>query len=188
MPNHFHLVAQPTENGQLSVFMRLFQGMHALRWNVFRKRSGQGAVYQGRFKAFPVQSDRYFLTVCRYVERNPVRANLVSRPEAWAWSSFSRNSRHYRMLELDPWPMEKPTEWATIVSSADDREELDRIRKCVRKNTPYGDADWAARVARALELEKSTNERGRPTVEERGVGTLFRKGRKRAPTPFPRWC
>ena len=91
MPNHFHLVVEPTVDGQLSVFMQLLLGTHALRWNVFRKRSGQGAVYQGRFKAFPVQDDRHFLTVCRYVERNPVRAGLVSRPESWAWSSFSRN-------------------------------------------------------------------------------------------------
>jgi putative transposase len=184
MPNHFHMVVQVTEDGQLSAFMHLFSGTHALRWNSSHKRAGQGAVYQGRFKALPVQDDEHFLTVCRYVERNPVRAKLVERPEHWAWSSFSRNDRHEWMLQLDPWPVARPAEWALIVSGEDDEEELERLRKCVRKNTPFGDRDWASRVATALRLERSTNDRGRPSAEAKGAGTLFRPGRKRVPTPL----
>ena len=55
--------------------------------------SGTGAVYQGRFKAIPIQSDGHFLTVWRYVERNPLRANLVSDAADWHWSSLSRRRK-----------------------------------------------------------------------------------------------
>ena len=39
-------------------------------------------VYQGRFKSFPVQEDDHYYRLCRYVARNPLRANLVERAEA----------------------------------------------------------------------------------------------------------
>ena len=54
---------------------------HAQQWRVETRTSGRGAVYQGRFLAMPVQADGHFLRVCRYVERNPVRATLVTRAD-----------------------------------------------------------------------------------------------------------
>lgn len=50
---------------------------HTQRWHQDRRTVGEGHVYQGRFKSFPVETSEYLLTVCRYVERNPVRAGLV---------------------------------------------------------------------------------------------------------------
>lgn len=50
-------------------------------------QDGNGSVYQGRFKPFPVQTDEHFLTVARYMERNAMRAKLVGRTEDWQWSS-----------------------------------------------------------------------------------------------------
>jgi putative transposase len=47
---------------------------------------GTGPVYQGRFKALPIETNRHFITVCRYVERNAVRAGLVTRARDWPWS------------------------------------------------------------------------------------------------------
>ena len=51
--------------------------------------TGSGHLYQGRFKSFPVEDDGHFLTVCRYVERNALRAGLVDRAEDWRWASSS---------------------------------------------------------------------------------------------------
>jgi hypothetical protein len=56
--------------------------------------TGTGPLYQGRFKSFPVQQDEHLLTVCRYVERNPLRAGLVSRAEEWRWSSLSYRAQN----------------------------------------------------------------------------------------------
>jgi putative transposase len=88
MPNHWHLVLWPAKDGQLSLFMQKLTVAHTQRWHARHGTSGTGHLYQGRFKSFPVQSDEHFLTVCRYVERNPLRARLVRRAENWRWSSL----------------------------------------------------------------------------------------------------
>ena len=76
MPNHFHLLLWPRGDGDLSRFMQWLTLTHTQRWHAHRHTAGCGHLYQGRFKSFPVQSDDHFLTVCRYVERNALRAGL----------------------------------------------------------------------------------------------------------------
>ena len=90
MPNHWHLALWPRADGELSEFLRILTLTHAQRWHAHRGSAGAGHVYQGRFKSFPVQRDDHFLTLCRYVERNPLRAGLVRRAERWRWSSLWR--------------------------------------------------------------------------------------------------
>lgn len=85
MPNHFHLVLWPHEDGDLSRWMQWLLTAHVRRYH--RVLGTSGRVWQGRFKAFPVQSDGHLLAVLRYVEANPLRAGLVRRAEEWAWSS-----------------------------------------------------------------------------------------------------
>src|SRR5580658_3294321 len=88
MPNHWHLVLKPHEDRELSLFVGWLTLTHTQRWHAHRRDAGSGHVYQGRFKSFPVQADRHFLTVARYVERNPLRANLVASAADWRWSSL----------------------------------------------------------------------------------------------------
>jgi putative transposase len=57
-------------------------------WHLAHGTVGTGPLYQGRFKSFPIQEDEHFFTVCRYVERNALRANLVTSAEQWRWSSL----------------------------------------------------------------------------------------------------
>jgi hypothetical protein len=73
----------PQEHGQLSVYAQWLPVTYVRRWHAHHHTGGTGPVYQGRFKSFSVQDDEHLLTVCRYVERNPLRANLVARAEAW---------------------------------------------------------------------------------------------------------
>ena len=79
MPNHFHLLLWPHEDGDLSRWMQWLMTAHVRRYH--RHDKGSGQVWQGRFKAFPVQPDEHYLTVLRYVERNPLRANKVERSQ-----------------------------------------------------------------------------------------------------------
>jgi putative transposase len=81
MPNHFHVVLWPQADDDLALWMHWLLTSHVAR---HRKRyRTTGHVWQGRFKAFPIEEDEHLLTVLRYVERNPLRANLVSRAEDW---------------------------------------------------------------------------------------------------------
>ena len=71
MPNHWHVLLWPKEDGDLSAFCRWMTHTHSMRWHAHYHTSGTGHIYQGRFKSFPVQGDDHFYTVDRYVERNP---------------------------------------------------------------------------------------------------------------------
>jgi len=93
MPTHWHLVLAPETDGGLSAFMAWLTMTHTQRWHTHHKSVGTGHLYQGRFKSFPIQADGHFLTVCRYVERNPLRAALVRRAEDWQWGSLWRRAQ-----------------------------------------------------------------------------------------------
>ena len=125
MPNHWHLVVWPEHDGDLSKFMHLLTSTHAQRWNAQRQLSGVGAVYQGRFKAIAVQRDSHFLRVCRYVERNPVRAGIVSRAEEWRWSSLWRRCNYCDADALSPGPVRFPADWVERVNAAYWTEDAD---------------------------------------------------------------
>ena len=88
MTNRFHLLLWPHADGDLSRFMQWLLTSHVRRYH--RHYRGSGHVWQGRFKAFPIQQDEHYLSVLRYVERNPLRAELVDRAQVWPWSSLSR--------------------------------------------------------------------------------------------------
>jgi putative transposase len=85
MGNHYHLVLH-TREANLSRLMRQINGVYTQNFN--RRHSLTGHLFQGRFKAILVDSDSYLLEVCRYVDLNPVRARMVKRPDAYAWSSY----------------------------------------------------------------------------------------------------
>jgi len=158
MPNHFHLLLGPHEDGDLSRWMQWLLTSHVRRYH--RLRGTGGHVWQGRFKAFPIERDEHFLTVLRYVERNPRRAGLVRRAEDWAWSSLSlRAARSELLAKL---PVELPRNWTARVNAAETAAELAAVRESVSRGAPYGAPEWRTRIAAALGLEAALRPRGRP--------------------------
>jgi len=85
MGNHYHLVVH-TRQPNLSRLMRHLNGVYTQRFN--QRHGVVGHLFQGRFKAILVDRDAYLLTLCRYVERNPLAAGLVADPGDWTWSSY----------------------------------------------------------------------------------------------------
>jgi putative transposase len=154
MPNHFHLVLRPKEDGQLARFMRLGTLTHSMRWHRHRNNKGTGAVYQGRYRAFPVQTDRHFYTLCRYVEANALRARLVRRAEDWRWSSLAARVKNCNLLTLSEWPILQPSDWVSLVNYAESGGEFDAVRRSVVKSVPLGDDDWSKATAGPLGLSR----------------------------------
>ena len=140
MPNHWHLLLSPTRAGSLSRFMHWLTTTHARRWQIDRDADGQGAVYQGRFKAVAVCNDHRFLWVCRYVERNALRAALVDRAEDWSWSSLSESTEP--RIRLNQWPVARPPDWNAFVNTPQTEAELEAVRNAVRTSEPLGSAEW----------------------------------------------
>ena len=97
MGNHYHLVLQ-TRRANLSVLMRQVNGVYTKRFN--HRHGKAGHVFQGRFKAILVDRKAYLLEVCRYVEINPLRAQMVSDLQHWPWSSLAA---HVGQTEAPPW-------------------------------------------------------------------------------------
>jgi putative transposase len=167
MPNHYHLVVRPAGNDDLSQFMHWLSFSHAQRRQDAHNTKGQGHVYQGRFKAIAVQTDVHFLTLCRYVERNPLRAQLVRRAEDWAWSSLSQREGLRRPVRLDPWPVPLPNDWSEVINQEVEANEVAQIRDAVRRGIPYGGQDWRERTGTSLGLMGRLRPFGRPRKESK---------------------
>jgi putative transposase len=164
MPNHWHFVLWPERDGELSAFLRWLTNTHTMRWHALHDTRGTGHVYQGRFKSFPVSADEHLFTVLRYVERNPLRAGLVRRAEAWRWSSLWRRRHPDTLppLALHPWPVPEPDNWVELVNRPQTEAELEAMRRSVTRGSPFGAPAWQERTARRLGLEFTLRPRGRP--------------------------
>ena len=164
MPNHWHFVLWPEADGELTEFLRWLTNTHTMRWHAHHDTLGTGHLYQGRFKSFPVQSDEHLYCVLRYVERNPVRSNLVSGAEQWRWSSLWRRQHGDAKSKalLSQWPIDRPRNWVWRVNQPTNEEELACLRRCVQRGTPYGSERWTGNTAVRLGLEYSLRPRGRP--------------------------
>jgi len=165
MPNHWHLVIWPRQEGALSRFMNWLTLTHTQRWHRHRQSVGEGHVYQGRFKSFPVETNDYLLTVCRYVERNPIRAGLVERAEQWCWSSAWSWKHGGRGVPLSAWPVERPADWLQWVNEGETQEQVEALRRSVMKGQPYGSELWVAQMAARWNLGATLRGRGRPRKE-----------------------
>jgi putative transposase len=168
MPNHWHLVLWPVVDGSLSAFMKWLTAAHARQWRDARGSRGRGAVYQGRYKAIAVQHDRHLVRLCRYVERNAVRAKLVESAEKWPWCSASPMASAPGRPELTPWPVARPDNWAALLNAPEPTRTLCEIRTAVRAGLHYGLASWRMSTAQALRWTSGMRRPGRPVVFDPG--------------------
>jgi putative transposase len=170
MPNHWHLVVWPQKSGDLSRFTGWLTLTHTQRWHAHRHTTGSGHLYQGRFKSFPVQEDEHFLIVCRYVERNALRAGLVERAEAWRWSSLWRwccgNATQQALLAA--WPVRRSPGWVDFVNQPMTEAELKIVRRSIVRGSPYGNEQWSGKMVQRLGLQSTLRPRGRPRKAEKG--------------------
>ena len=164
MPNHWHLVLWPKADGELSRFMFWMTMTHTQRWRHARNLVGLGPLYQGRFKAFPVQDDRHLLTVLRYVERNPLRSGLVERAQDWRHASLHARAQSDSEIGklLTPWPIELPTRYLELVNAPQTAAEEEAIRTCLKRSRPLGTPAWRDRTIDRLGLQSSMRPAHRP--------------------------
>ena len=160
MPNHFHLVLWPREDGDLSRWMQWLLTTHVRRYHEHYHTSGH--VWQGRFKAFPVQEDEHLLTVLRYVERNPLRAGLTTGLLDWTWSSLAIHRQQERPAWYSSGPVPRGKDWLKHVAEPQTDIELAALRRCVQRGSPYGSERWQTRTTSQLGLESTLRPRGRP--------------------------
>ena len=128
MPNHFHALVEPLADGALSAYFQWVLGRYACDLRSFTRTTGEGHVFQSRFWSDLIDDDRHFLSVLRYIEANPVKAQLVGSAGEWRWSSLRmRGSRSDTLL--DPLPVELPAQWQELVDVEQPADDVDRIER-----------------------------------------------------------
>lgn len=144
MPNHWHLLLYPKQDGDVGTFMHWLTTTHATRYHAINKTIGGGHVYQGRYKSFLVEDDTYFLTVLKYIERNPARARLVGSPEEWKWGSAHRRVSGTKQSKelLAPPVTPLPRQYRKWINQPEPSEEIKTIRHSVNTGTAYGSDMW----------------------------------------------
>ena len=148
MPNHWHLVLYPKNDGDLGAFMHRLSNAHTRKVHARTNTNGSGHLYQGRYKSFLVDSENYLLAVIKYVERNAVRAKLVRRCEDWQWGSAWRRvhgTTEQKKL-LDRIPTSLPDDYTKWINASERPDNLDAIRISVNKSVPYGRAGWIEKM------------------------------------------
>lgn len=141
MPNHFHLVVSQDGAKDVSRWMHWLLTTHVHRHHL--KFGTSGRVWQGRFKAFPIEQDGHLLTVMRYVERNALRSGLVARAEQWPWGSLACRGHPFDGVLVSKPPIPLPSDWTARVNAPQTPQELEALRAAVNRQRPYAELAMA---------------------------------------------
>lgn len=174
MPDHLHLLASPRDEAGLA---RMMQWVGRQYVPYFNTRYGRrGTLWQSRYRAAVIEADRYLLPSCRYIELNPVRAQLAASAGDYPWSSFA----HHAGLKPDPlitdhavyWalgntPFDREAAYRALVEQEPEPAESERLVESVRKGWPLGSDTFREELARRLGRRVEPAPRGRPSKRAR---------------------
>jgi putative transposase len=128
LPNHFHLILEPLEEGAISAALHWIGTRSSSNYREITLTRGYGHVFQRRFWSRLITNDRDYLTAVKYVESNALRAGLVQRAQDWRWGSlWERVWDDSRVI--DPSPVPLPDNWVELVNVGLTPEELTEIRR-----------------------------------------------------------
>lgn len=132
MANHWHFVFWAQHAGDVSWFLHRLTMTHAKSWRRRTETIGEGHVYGHRFHDSKIYTERHYYNVLRYVEQNPLRANLVQASRDWRWSSLHERLGNARgIIEDGPAPL--PLEWPAIVDEHLPEADLREIRRALKR-------------------------------------------------------
>jgi len=169
MTNHVHLLLTPVLPDEPSLLMKHLGQRYVQYVNRTYHRSG--TLWEGRFRSSPVQETGYFLRCHRYIELNPVRANMVSDPRDYRWSSFAVNAGLAPMRMLTPHSEyvalgrndnERSAAYCELFRSALDTAQLDEIRSAANGGFAFGNDRFKAQIAEMLKRRVERGAPGRP--------------------------
>jgi putative transposase len=174
MTNHVHLLIDPgSAASNVSLLMKRLAGRHTRRINRLERRTGTS--WEGRFKCSHIETERYLLACSRYIDLSPVRANMVSVPEAYRWSSYRAKIglEPCEWLDVDPCLSRlAPTvaecreQYRAFVSQGILDQELKFIRGAVQRNQLTGSERFIHEVEQRTGLRIDHRKRGRPRAAE----------------------
>lgn len=177
MPNHIHLVMEPTIEGSLPKIMMRLTLAYSSYFN--KKYKGAGHVWQGRYKSSLIDKEEYFMWCGLYVELNPVRAGLVAKPEDWQWSSYNfyalgkGHSLIESLIDVDPYfysklgrnSQERQERYQKNVEGVMREKFLKAIRKQLDEGV-FGRKEFVQEMKQKFKI-RSLRGKGRPRREKK---------------------
>ncbi|CAH1385257.1 transposase [Candidatus Nitrotoga sp. M5] len=169
MSNHVHLLCTPQKEGAISRMMQSIGRMYVRYYNDTYQRSG--TLWEGRFKSCLVQSERYLLELYRYIELNPVRADMVKDPAEYSWSSYACNALgiktkmhtpHSEYLSLGKTKEERLENYRALLQVPVTTELLQDIRESVNKGLALGGDRFKAEIETLTNKRVTPRKAGRP--------------------------
>ena len=186
MTNHIHLLASPLYADSIGKTLQSVGRRYVQYFNYTYKRTG--TLWEGRYRATVVDSERYLLKLMHYIEMNPVRAGMVSHPRAYTWSSFRRyadgdtgpNSAwleaHQQYLALAATDAERHLAYRQLFKAITAEDELNEIRDATNKGWALGSERFAAEIEALSARRALSKGRGRPRIAETGEGRRENNG------------
>lgn len=175
LPDHFHLLASPADETGLGRMMQWIGRYYVPYFN--HKYERVGTLWQGRFKATVIDSERYFMTCSRYIELNPVRAGIVANAAEYRWSSYA----HHAGIKPDPLIIDHPLYWAlgntpfdreaaykALIEQALTLEEINALSEATLKGWVLGSEKFKASLEKKAGRRIRPAKRGRPLKEKHG--------------------
>lgn len=173
MTNHVHLLLTPRVKSGVSKMMQALGRRYVQYYNYTYQRSG--TLWEGRFKSCVVQEENYLLECYRYIELNPVRADMVEHPGDYSWSSYRVNAEgcqsalctpHHRYLELGNNEQERERTYKEFVLRNTDQENIDEIRHITNSGMALGDERFLDEIESLTKRRVRTRKAGRPSLAQ----------------------
>lgn len=169
MSNHVHLLVSPSDEHGPAMMMKALGERYVQYVN--RRYSRTGTLWEGRYHSCLVQCERYLMACQRYVELNPVRASLVSKPADYPWSSYHHNAQgrqsklvtpHELYSRLGSDPASRQSAYRALFDEILGSEAVRQVRNATHGNTAFGSPAFAAQFAQMRGRSLLLREAGRP--------------------------
>jgi putative transposase len=179
MTNHVHLLVTPKHAAGLPRMMQSLGRRYVRHVNATYRRTG--TLWEGRYRAAPIDSEAYFFACCRYIELNPVRAGMVEHPREYSWSSYRAHALGAADALVSGHPL-----YRALGTAADERQRayralfrpsleagfVDALRAATNGGWALGNARFKQRIAKALKRRVAPLPKGRPRKAARDRSQL----------------
>ena len=169
MPNHLHCIAVPKRQESMG---NTFKYVNMKYSQYFNRRSGErGHLFQGRFFS-SIMDERYTMACARYIERNPVRAQMVEKAWEWRWSS---SKVHCGMDKKDDLAVKglfdyidfTEDEWKEFIKQEDDPGEVATIKRQTLRGRPIASVNFIEKMEKKLKRVLLVKTKGRPKKKDK---------------------
>ncbi len=157
MTNHLHLLITPADNVQLSKFIQTMANRYVRYFNASRNRTG--TIWEGRFKSSLVDSENYLFSLYRYIEMNPVKANIVENSADYPWSSYRYNAlgeknglitEHQLYRDLGETSAQRAKNYQKIFATRNSAEQEQQITEATMRGEIYGSSGFHAKISKLI--------------------------------------